>query len=1623
MYRKIISIILVLVMITGILNIAQFSTLAVSDNQLNNLSDDSITVYFINNHKWEKVYIYTWEPELFEWPGTSMSFVGVDKSGYDIYSAEISKDTEGIVFNNYTGTKTIDITTGIEHNSGWYISDDSSVLVPHSVKEFIYKGVSDTSYLDPEDIPIEEEDEKVLSVYFINTPKWKDVYIYSWYSDLSEPFEWPGTKMIYLYQDENGDDVYKAEITSDTYGVIFSCGDSESKTVDITTGIENDTVWYTTDVKSGIYNVESVKCSDLYKTEGDYTYLIKNENEVIIVQYTGTDAKVEVPEKINNYIVSEISTEAFTDNINLVNLVLPDSIKTIGYHAFYNCKMLSSIKFSNNLESIGTSAFENCLSLKSIEVPASLKKDGIVALNNSIGTPFKNCSLLKTVVFEEGTVTIPDNILNGAENVNSIVIPEGTKTIGESAFKGCEGIVTIDFPDSLISIEGRAFEGCYSLLLDSLPENVESLAYYSFKDCIGINSIIIPKTLVSVNIKDNYYAPFYGCINLKEAVFEDGSTVIANHILESVESLEKVTIPDTVTIINQASFHGCFKLKEVSLPNGIVSIGSRAFKDCNKLEEIKLPDNLEKIGYLAFKNCSGLKSITIPKNTTEVTFEDEGLYSVFDNCNKLTEVVFEEGSTMVADHICENMTALERVVIPDTVTSIGVSAFHNCRNLKEVTIPKNVESIGTSAFRYCQKLSEITFPEKLKTLGERAFEYCTSLSTISFNGYVDDISSDAFKDCNPMVVYCPKYSKTTIFFIDNGNFSISNDDVRRVANTVVDDSKSYYTIKSGRRLSAEIKYSLDNDVYKSITNAYLKIYVPTGMNVVDELLYMDKEICTEYTFDGHYICVPVKNQEGKLSLDFEFSSDFNLMTYATLHYTFNGKEDYEIIDIINESYDVIALYTEDIVPDGKVDLSGYAPAGSFVEVYLDDELVTTLKANKVGMFSGEITLENPENEDIYIITVKTTSNEKQLSASQKIKYIKDAPKLTVFDMYYNGGVYDLMAKNKQHVNFRLEEYHGVTPFKFNVEFNNREQIDKVYISSTRNQITKTVEAEWSEFEQAYVFNGYFDDADHDYVPGNLTVNYSPVKKDFYFEDEIDYSSKKYTNNLSEPIKNAISGNVYDCIENLQQDEKTTSGKIKLEEINTEFDFDISINSIPSYLTPQNAEEYGYQKYTDDAGSSLYMKNLEGYDDVIRCEIIDFVKDDIVDFLIDADFIDAGIALESVFSFGDILGYGETLVTWDNNQRDIKEMKHAIMTSNMTELEKEEALDKLDMAKKANNATVAIMALEIILFAAGVTIPFPASMVLPLLSHHNSMLVDSALGKYSYLNSGLVSSPNFRIMWNIDPSGYVYSGKPENRIPGAKVTAYWIPYDENDLDFWENPDESKAIIWDASEYGQINPLITDNDGKYSWDVPEGWWQVKCEKEEYVTTYSEWLPVPPPQMDVNLNLVSIYETTVTEPTEDVITTTLQSEPAETETKDSLATDPVESKPNTENTKPVVTDPAESTVPMNPASPTKPSESINTKPVITTETSTGEDTNSSVPVVDKGILGDVNGDGKINIKDATMIQKAAAKIIELTDDEKLRADVNADNKNNVKDATAIQKFVAKIETGFDIGKIIGV
>ena len=102
---------------------------------------------------------------------------------------------------------------------------------------------------------------------------------------------------------------------------------------------------------------------------------------------------------------------------------------------------------------------------------------------------------------------------------------------------------------------------------------------------------------------------------------------------------------------------------------------------------------------------------------------------------------------------------------------------------------------------------------------------------------------------------------------------------------------------------------------------------------------------------------------------------------------------------------------------------------------------------------------------------------------------------------------------------------------------------------------------------------------------------------------------------------------------------------------------------------------------------------------------------------------------------------------------------------------------------------------------------------------------------------------------VDPSGYVYEGVLSNRLQGVTATCY---YKETVEDMYGDLHEN-VVLWNAEEYAQQNPLFTDENGMYQWDVPQGLWQVRFEKDGYQPAQSEWLPVPPPQMDVNIGMV--------------------------------------------------------------------------------------------------------------------------------------------------------------------------
>ena len=160
-----------------------------------------------------------------------------------------------------------------------------------------------------------------------------------------------------------------------------------------------------------------------------------------LITYFGNDENVYVPQGVET-----IDEAAFAEKeIHLV--VLPNSVKSIGIAAFYNCEKLEKIDIPSSIKEVGEFAFEGCKSLETITLPdimsvpngcfreSGLKKIQLPETIQSIGAyAFYGCSSLEDVVFNEGLVRIDSLAFKDCDNLNHVILPTSLISIGELAF-------------------------------------------------------------------------------------------------------------------------------------------------------------------------------------------------------------------------------------------------------------------------------------------------------------------------------------------------------------------------------------------------------------------------------------------------------------------------------------------------------------------------------------------------------------------------------------------------------------------------------------------------------------------------------------------------------------------------------------------------------------------------------------------------------------------------------------------------------------------------------------------------------------------------------------------------------------------------------------------------------------------------------------------------------------------------------------------------------------------------------------------------------------------------------------------------------------------------------------
>ena len=118
-------------------------------------------------------------------------------------------------------------------------------------------------------------------------------------------------------------------------------------------------------------------------------------------------------------------------------VTIPNSITSIGWSAFYNCRNLTSVTIPNSIESIGDNAFNGCSKLKKIEVPDSVTYIGSKAFD---GTAFYNT--VKN--WEDGVLYCGNHLISAKSDVTKITVKASTVSIAAGALDNCKSLEKIN---------------------------------------------------------------------------------------------------------------------------------------------------------------------------------------------------------------------------------------------------------------------------------------------------------------------------------------------------------------------------------------------------------------------------------------------------------------------------------------------------------------------------------------------------------------------------------------------------------------------------------------------------------------------------------------------------------------------------------------------------------------------------------------------------------------------------------------------------------------------------------------------------------------------------------------------------------------------------------------------------------------------------------------------------------------------------------------------------------------------------------------------------------------------------------------------------------------------------
>ena len=340
-------------------------------------------------------------------------------------------------------------------------------------------------------------------------------------------------------------------------------------------------------------------------------------NPLSHTEHLYSDETTEITNLIIPNSVTSIGSSAFYYCSGLTSVTIPNSVTSIGEYTFFHCSGLTSVTIGNSVTSIGDCAFEYCSGLTSVTIPNSVTSIGYGA--------FEYCSGLTSVTLNSNAIaskkyTSSSSLENVfGRQVKTYILGDEVTSIGDYAFSDCSGLTSVTIPNSVTSIGDSAFEDC-GLTSITIGNSVTSIGNNAFYDCDGLKKVIVPDIAAWCNItfEDCHSNP----LNYAGHLYSDETTEITNLI-----------IPNSVTSIGKGAFQGCFGLTSVNIGNSVKSIEYQAFAGCKELTDVYcLAENVPNTSNYAF-------SATILNATLHVPYGCKAAYEAASPWNEFGKIV------------------------------------------------------------------------------------------------------------------------------------------------------------------------------------------------------------------------------------------------------------------------------------------------------------------------------------------------------------------------------------------------------------------------------------------------------------------------------------------------------------------------------------------------------------------------------------------------------------------------------------------------------------------------------------------------------------------------------------------------------------------------------------------------------------------------------------------------------------------------------------------------------------------------------------------------------------------------------------------------------------------------